>query len=269
LTRPCDIQASGAIDLYFYGELAAGERRELEGHLARCVECRSALDELQTIRAALAARPAVASPPGGDWTSLMARIGRNLADVPVGPVQALRGTSALRRRPWPAYLAIAALLTLVTSGVTYVARHQPGVSGRPEPVLHGQPSNDREDIPLRSSAPAGAARPDAAFAAVSEQHFERSKLVILGLTSRDAQTSSSTDWAYERQLAGTLLDDTRLYRRAAAERGLESIAGVMSDLELVLLQASLADQRDATTLDRLQRLIQKRDLVSKMDMATF
>jgi hypothetical protein len=104
---------------------------------------------------------------------------------------------------------------------------------------------------------------------VSEQHFERSKLVILGLASRDAHTSSSTDWAYERQLAGTLLDDTRLYRQAAAARGLESIAGVMSDLELVLLQASLSDERDATTLDRLQRLIQKRDLVSKMDMATF
>jgi len=265
----CPIQEKGTIELYFYGELAAVQRGGLESHLARCAECRAALDELQTIRAALAARPAVSSPPGGDWTSLMARIGGNLADGPIGPAQAPGGTPDLRRRPWPAYLALAALLTLVTAGVAYVARHQPGVYGLPDPVARGRLFDGRGDAPSPSSASTGAVRPDAAFAAVSEEHFERSKLVILGLTSRNAQTSSSTDWAYERQLAGTLLDDTRLYRRAAAARGLESIAGVMSDLELVLLQASLADQRDATTLDRLQRLIRKRDLLSKMDMATF
>ncbi len=269
MNQACDIQASGAIDLYFYGELAAGERQELERHLARCPECRGALDELQAIRAALAARPAVASPPGGDWTSLMARIGGSVADVPARPAEAARGTPGLPTTPLPAYLALAALLTLVTGGVAYLARQPAGVSARPEPIAQGQPPGGRGEVPSQPLASTAAARPDPAFAAVSEQHFERSKLVILGLASRDARTSSPTDWNYERQLAGTLLDDTRLYRQAAAARGLGSIAGVMSDLELVLLQASLSDQRDASTLDRLQRLIQKRDLVSKMDMATF
>ncbi len=93
--------------------------------------------------------------------------------------------------------------------------------------------------------------------------------MILGLASRDPHNSSSSDWAYERQLAGALLDDTRLYKQAAEARGLESLAGVMSDLELVLLQTSLSDQRDAATLDRLQRLIRRRDLVSKMQMTRF
>jgi hypothetical protein len=40
----------------------------------------------------------------------------------------------------------------------------------------------------------------------------------------------------------------------------------MSDLELVLLQASLSDDRDAETLRRIQQLIRKRDLLTKMEV---
>ena len=31
---PCDVQASGAIELWFYGELDPDERRRIEFHLA-------------------------------------------------------------------------------------------------------------------------------------------------------------------------------------------------------------------------------------------
>ncbi|MEP6594256.1 MAG: hypothetical protein ABJC51_11215, partial [Acidobacteriota bacterium] len=59
--------------------------------------------------------------------------------------------------------------------------------------------------------------------------------------------------------------DTRMYRMAAEDRGLGSIASVMRDLELVLLQASFTDDRDPASLPRIQRLIRRRDLVAKMD----
>jgi hypothetical protein len=71
---------------------------------------------------------------------------------------------------------------------------------------------------------------------------------------------------YERELAATLLSDTRIYRMAAEDRGLRSIADVMGDLELVLLQASFADERDPASLAQIQRLIRRRDLVEKMDV---
>jgi len=93
--------------------------------------------------------------------------------------------------------------------------------------------------------------------------------VILGLATKDPQHTTAEDWAYERQLAGSLLDDTRLYKQAAEERGLGSLARVMGDLELVLLQTSLPGETDAATLHRLQRLIQKRDLVTRMEMTRF
>ena len=269
--KPCPMQESGAVDLYFYGELAAGDRLEVEAHVARCTQCRGALEDLRTIAAALAPRSGAAAPPGGDWASLMARIERGIAEGEGRPAESRLPPARPRRPPTPAYLAMAALVTLVAGSVAYLATHQE----RPVPAGTGataqlEPASRRVDSP--APAPSSAERPrgrDTAFAAVSEQHFERSKLVILGLASRDAHTTSSADWAYERQLAETLLDDTRLYKQAAEARGLGSLAGVMSDLELVLLQASLADQRDAATLDRLQRLIQKRDLVSKMETTTF
>ena len=109
----------------------------------------------------------------------------------------------------------------------------------------------------------GASAGDAGLAAVSDQHFERSKLVVLGLATKDARQA---DWDYERELAGTLLSDTRLYRAAAEERGMQSLAGVMRDLELVLLQTSMSEQRDAASLGQLQRLIRRRDLITKMEI---
>ena len=101
---------------------------------------------------------------------------------------------------------------------------------------------------------------------MSEEHFERSKLVVLGLTTKDAERATSDDWTYERELASTLLTDTRMYRMAAEDRGLESLAGVMSDLEVVLLQTSLTDETDPASLAQIQRLIHKRDLLEKMEV---
>ena len=104
--------------------------------------------------------------------------------------------------------------------------------------------------------------PDPGLLAVSGQHFERSKLVVLGLVTK---TGHQDDWACERQLASSLLGDTRLYRLAAEERGMQPLADVMSDLELVLLQTSMADQPTEASLHQLQRLIRRRDLLTKMN----
>lgn len=155
---------------------------------------------------------------------------------------------------YASYLATAALLTLITSGLLYVGREASRSEALAPHAISG--GTDPETV-----------QPVSGFAALSEQHFERSKLVVLGLANKDPKVVNEEDWAYERGLATNLLDDTRLYRIAAEDRGLTTLAGVMGDLELVLLQTSLADTPDAATLDRIQRLIQKRDLVTKMDVA--
>ena len=154
------------------------------------------------------------------------------------------------------YLAVAALLALVTFTVAIVLRSR---------TMPAAP----ETAPLAERAAASPATTDtAAFEALSEEHFERSKLVVLGLATKDAQPGTSVDWTYERALASSLLNDTRIYRLAAEDRGLTALAGVMRDLELVLLQTALTDGKDPASLPQIQRLIRKRDLLEKMDVVT-
>jgi hypothetical protein len=259
----CHVHASGAIELYFYGELEGAERDEVARHVRACALCRQTLEELALIRSALDGRPDVSSPPGGDWTAFMRRLDVSVSQerrrqqaagaVVFGAPRAAR--PAVLRPSFAGYLAMAALLALVTVSVLFVARSREIAA----------PSSE----PSAANASAAAPRPaeiDPALATISEQHFRNSKLVLLGLTTKDAETPES--WAYERERAGALLDDTRLYRLAAENRGMTRLAGVMRDLELVLLQTSMSDRADAGALARIQRLIRKRDLLEQMDTVT-
>ena len=120
---PCDDSGVRRDRAVVLRELDPDERRGIEFHLAACAECRGALDELKTIRSALATRPVVTAPPGDDWTSLMSRIDLAVAHESRSPAKVV-AMPAPRSRPVPAYLAMAAVLTLVTASVTYLARHR-------------------------------------------------------------------------------------------------------------------------------------------------
>ena len=255
----CTVQASGGIELYFYEELDELSRLETERHLVSCPECRHALEELRMIRSALAVRPDVSAPPAGDWSGFMERLNRAIQpsheSMPTAPNSGRRGS----RNRYVEYLAMAALFALVTLSAAYVVRSRSQVA----------------DPPTAENRPAAAAEPregswseNAAFASLSEQHFERSKLVVLGLANKNARETPATEWEYERGLASTLLSDTRLYREAAEDRGMTALARTMADLELVLLQASLSGDFEPATLEQIQGLIRKRDLVTKMNVMT-
>ena len=109
------------------------------------------------------------------------------------------------------------------------------------------------------------ARPDG-LSLLSATENSRSSCFLLGQDSllRDGQLFLER----ARQREHALLDDPRLYRLAAEDRGLDALAGVMKDLELVLLQTSLTDGKDPSALPQLQRLIKRRDLIEKMDVVT-
>jgi len=251
----CRVHASGDLELYFYDELGLTERETIDQHVARCSECRAALDELRAIRAALDSRPVVSGPASGDWSSFMTRLDAAIAREPSAGQSSIVSFTP-RRRAYSAYVAMAAMLALVTVGVAVALRSRP------------VPAAPVASAAVQHPTPPAATSKDAAFTAMTEEHFERSKLVVLGLATKDPARENPADWAYERELASSLLDDTRLYRVAAEDRGLDSLAGVMKDLELVLLQTSLTDGKDPASLPQLQRLIRRRDLIEKMDVVT-
>lgn len=235
----CDMQASGAVELYFYGELEPAERDVVRRHLSACPDCRQALEEMHVIREALASRPDVSAPPDGDWTGFMARL-----DTAVGQER------RVPRLAYAGYLAMAALLALVTISVVFVAQSRDALPGGA-----GDSAANVEPAPVTPVT-------DPTLTSAGAEHLERSKLVVLGLAAKDAQEAA--DWQYERELAASLLNDTKLYRITAEQRGLSRLAGVLRDLELVLLQTSLAEETGPDSLEQIQRLIRKRDLVEKM-----
>lgn len=255
----CWRQASGTVELYFYGELAAAERDTVERHIVECAECRQSLEELKVIRAALNTRPDIAAPPDGDWSGFMARL-----EAATSHSRAERTGRGILRRPVIVALSMAALLALITMSVLGVMRQRaaslPGASAT-------QTAASDPGSAVQTGAGEGIDKGSGlALTELSEQHFERSKLVVLGLATKDPQDSAGVDWDYERDLASSLLSDTRLYRQAAEDRGMNSLADVMSDLELVLLQTSMSDKPDSESLAQLQRLIRRRDLITKMDI---
>ena len=259
----CWHQASGAIELYFYGELPRDEHEIVRRHLTECSDCRRTLEELRVIRAALEARPDVAAPPGGDWSGFMARLDRSIHQ-PADSATIATTRVGVSRRSIVIVLSTAALLALVTISVLVGMRRGPTARPTDAPASQQAASHGQ---PIAADTPAAAGKDqDVALTELSEQHFERSKLVVLGLATKDPQDSTGVDWDYERDLASSLLSDTRLYRQAAEDRGMKSLADVMRDLELVLLQTSMSDTPDAESLAQLQRLIRRRDLITKMDI---
>ena len=195
--------------------------------------------------------------------------GSNVVVFPLAPPAAASRPGGVAR-----YLAFAATLALATGGLTYLAaRSQPAAPVATTALQTPPAEASPEDAGLESgeavSATSAAAMDPAArtaFTRLSGQHFGRSKLVVLGMANKDAASAQSTDWQYERQLASSLLTDTRLYRAAAEENGMASLASILADLELVLLQTSMAQESNRDDLEQIQRLIRKRDLVTKMNV---
>jgi hypothetical protein len=246
MTTACPRQERGFVELFFYDELDAAAQSDMIAHLRVCEDCARALDDLKVIRDALASRPIVSAPPTGDWSGFMRRLD--------GAVSAEAGFSRpmWKRLTATGIFAAAALLAIVTMSVYFVARAPSTVADRPAVVAGDTP---RTPVAVATTG----------IKAAGEDHFKRSKLVVLGLAAKEPSQTSVEDWAYERELASSLLDDTRLYRLAAEQHGLKSLARVMRDLELVLLETSMAGQDDKNALGQIQRLIEKRGLIEKMD----
>lgn len=261
---PCELFDAPDIELYFYGELADADRRRVDAHLRRCEACRQRLDDLHAIRRALADRPVVDAPPTGDWSGFMRRL-----DTAVSQATATDQPAVLVRRQLARAAATttvrfaaaaAAMLAIVGLGM-YAAFRAREAAPSPRHTANAEIAAR----PSAGSAPM-VRTPDASLREVTAEHLERSKLVVLGLTALDPKQTHAGDWQYERRLAGTLLDDTRLYREMAQERGMDDVARVMRDLETVLIETSMSDTTDREALSRVQRLIAKRDLVVKMQL---
>src|SRR5690606_14469357 len=163
---------------FFYGELPAAEHARIEAHLRSCRECAGALTELQLIRDALSVRPAVAAPASGDWTSFMARLDAGLRAADRHQVVVRFGPRRAAARPtWTGLLASAALLAVVSMSVFMASR-----AGRPLVIA---PDGTPEPAAIVEAGSTGETPDHAGLVSVGSRHLERSKLVVLGLATKE------------------------------------------------------------------------------------
>jgi hypothetical protein len=146
------------LSAYLDGELPAGERAEVEAHLATCAACAARLASLAAVDAAFASLPAEA--PDGYFESLPSRVSTRLREEPRRPP---------RRLPVWAWAAAA---VLVLSVVTPLTLRRSGVPPTPAgaPAIESRPARDEGSAGPgpTPAAPAPAPAPAAARAATTK-----------------------------------------------------------------------------------------------------
>jgi hypothetical protein len=110
----CDGFAAAVAD-YLEGEAPDAVRAAVEAHTEACADCRSLLEDLQTIRHDAAALPTL-TPSRDLWSGIAERI-----DAPVIPLGRPMRTIVPARRSWTRPAIAAAALVIVTAGVAHYA----------------------------------------------------------------------------------------------------------------------------------------------------
>jgi hypothetical protein len=208
--------------LYYYGE--GDGSPAVRGHLDACETCRAEYASLLRVLNVVDSAP-VPERDANYGTQVWNRLQPAIKwDRPAG-------LSWLTRSWWPArsWAAAALVATLIVAAF---------LAGR--------------YYPKAQIASAGQVRERILLVAVGN-HLERSQTVLLELVN--AQPGESLNVASERERAGDLVADNRLYRQTAARAGDTRVSSVLDELEPVLLE--IAHGPDLLTPEEVENLRQR------------
>ncbi len=205
-----------------------GESDEFDGHLNECGDCGARYASLTKVLDSVDAMPVPAR--GAEYPQdVWQRIEH---EIPVA--RQVRKTAS-----WVWALRAAAALVLLMAG-----------------FLAGRYSPTREAAPVASADPTIGER---VLRVAVADHLERSQMVLAELVNADLNLSSRgrLNISSERELAEELLRENRLYRQTALLTGQGALAGVLEDLEHVLLDiahtpSEISPQELAGLRERLQ-----------------
>lgn len=217
--------------LEFYGE---SDDPWVKAHVADCARCRADYDRLCRVFAAVDQLPLPERSeayPAEVWRRVQAGLARPAAGV---------GERSWRSWLTPPRLALAASMALLLA-VAFIAGRQ--TAPQAEPLS----AEVRERVLL---------------VAVGE-HLDRSQRLLIELVNTPG--GPTVDLAEQQAAAGELVRDNRLYRQAAARSGDELVAGLLEELERLLLDISNGPTRPAgSELIELRRRIEQRGLLLKI-----
>jgi hypothetical protein len=225
-------------ELIAYREGVTAERAGISEHLAACEECRT---EMERIEVVLAALDTLSVPdPGDDY-------GRRLWQ------QIAPRLPEKRERWWQTWFEPKRLAAFGAVAVLILAAFLAGRISRRDrtPDVIANKEQVRERVLV---------------VAVGE-HLGRSEMMLVELSNAEPKdrAAKKVNIAAEQRRAEDLLDENRLYRQTALEEGDAGLASVLDELERVLLDvAHSPEQVTPAQLESIQKKIEARGILFKV-----
>ena len=193
--------------VHYYGESA--DPFALESHLDGCLECRAAYGSLKRILNVIDAMPVPERGAGYEEA-----VWRRLRGAGLRP--------ALWRKPLRHWPVIAAALACLAAAVVLIPRPAP-------------------QRPMSRNTAETAGMQDRILRLAIGDYLDRSEIVLTEL--KNDSSPAPVDIASEQQRAADLLAGCRLYRQTALRAGDQAVAGVLDDLERVLVEIAHSPSR--------------------------
>lgn len=233
--------------LHYYGETGATaeDRRSeagIDAHLAACVECRGAFEQLRRVMETIDAAPAPEPGPGFErevWARLAPGLNRE-------------NRTGFNFRRWfsAPRLALAgglAAIVLVVGALRMTTDIAPATG------------------PDAAAADAETHRERVMLAAVSE-HIEQSQVVLVELANA-GNRDGDVDVSLERTAADDLVSSGRLYRETAIATGNMQLAALLEELEMVLVDIARGPEAlSAEQLAAIRQQIETQELIFKLQV---
>ena len=224
--------------LHYYGE--EGEAPDVETRLEECGECRALYGSLQRTLNVVDALPV----PERDaeygarvWRGIEARLGRRDSAW-------RRAFGFLPAHPWRWAAAGVGLAGLLAAAF---------LAGRNYPSNRGAAPPAEADLQARESV---------RLVAVGD-YLERSQMVLIELANADPKRP--LDITAEQERAHGLVSETRLYRQTAENTGDAAVAGVLDQLERVLVEITHEPSRiSPAELERLRERFKEEGILFKI-----
>jgi hypothetical protein len=239
---------------YIERELSPADHVRVATHLEACSDCALVVAEIQqVIREASTLGPV--TPPPHVWTAIQARLSQSTVDSPQSTVDSRQSTvhspqstvdspqstvdsrestvqspgstvQSPKSSVWMTFAWAAATAALVVMAF---------LTGRFVNLREQQSTSDEAAASPHAVADQAMVRERVLLIAVGD-HLERSQMVLVELAH--AETGGELDISAERQLADDLVASNRLYRQTAQEMGQANVAGLLDELERVLVEVA-------------------------------
>lgn len=247
---------------YVERDLSPADHVRVATHLEACADCALFVADMQQIaRDAAALGPL--DPPPHVWTAIKSTVARRQSPlddawrdperVEGSQLDSREPTARSQQHTWTKFawaLATAALVVMAF------------LTGRFVNQRDQQNALQRVNVVARANADASAVRERVLLIAVGD-HLERSQMVLVELAH--AETRDGLDISVERQLADDLVASNRLYRQTAQQMGRANVAGVLDELERVLVEVARGPSTvSMEQLENIQQRIEAQGILFKV-----